>query len=293
MFDRKTLKTRAKLVLSRSYFMSILACIIVSFVGGGIAIGSNFGVNLNTLEESIHTDKFTSFHLMASALIIGLIVLFSIAFSTFLTAPLRVGLKGFMLRSADGDTRLENLLSPFKTAYKNVVWVAFVKNLYVTLWSLLGLIPIAAGVYFFDLHEKIIYLLKEQSPSFSSIMSLMALVYGTLILTIIFSIPAIIKKLQYSMVDYLLAENPHMKRHDAISKSKEMMVGNKWAYVKLIFSFVPWYIAANLMCCIGSLLLEPYIQQTYAQMYLEISGQGKDYSAFDGIGGKPFGGFGM
>lgn len=283
MFDRKTLKARAKLVLSRTYFMSVLACIIVSFVGGGIAIGPNFGVNLNTF-----AGRFLNFNLMASVLIIGFVVLLSVAFSTFLTAPLRVGLKGFMLRSADGDTRLENLLSPFKTAYKNVVWVEFVKKLYIALWSLLGLIPAAAGVYFFDLHEKIIYLLKEQSPSVSSVISLTAMVYGTLIVTFIFSIPALIKKLQYSMVDYILAENPHIKRRDAISKSKEMMVGNKWAYVKLIFSFVPWYIAANLMCCIGSLLLEPYIQQTYAQMYLEISGQGKDYSGFDG-----FGGFGM
>lgn len=285
MFDRKTLKTRARLVLTRSYFMSVLACIIVSFVSGGIAIGPNFGVNLNTFTG------FTSLHLMASVLIIGFVVLLSVAFSTFLAAPLRVGLKGFMLRSADGDTRLENLLSPFKTAYKNVVWVEFVKKLYIALWSILGLIPIAAGVYFFDLHEKIMYLLKEQSPSFSSVMSLAAMVYGTLTITFVFSIPALIKKLQYSMVDYILAESPHMKRRDAISKSKEMMVGNKWAYVKLIFSFVPWYIAANLMCCIGGLLLEPYIQQTHAQMYLEISGQGKDYSGFNSFDGNPFGGF--
>lgn len=293
MFDRKTLKTRAKFVLSRSYFMSILACIIVSFVGGGIAIGPNFSVNVNTGKEAIYTGEFTNFHLMASALIIGFVVLLSIAFSTFLTAPLRVGLKSFMLRSADGDTRLENLLSPFKTAYKNVVWVEFVKNLYITLWSLLGLIPIAAGVYFFDIHEKIIYLLKEPSPSFSSVMSLMAMVYGILIITFIFSIPALIKKLQYSMVGYLLAEDPHMKRRDVISKSKEMMVGNKWAYVKLVFSFVPWHIAANFMCCIGNVFLEPYIQQTYAQMYLEISGQGKDYSGFGYQNDNPFGGFRM
>ena len=93
------------------------------------------------------------------------------------------------------------------------------------------------------------------------------------------------------MVDYILAENPNTKWEDAIFRSKDMMVGYKWEYTRMAFTFLGWYVLASaLLCGLGLLLLIPYIEATYAQMYLEISGQGKDYSVFDFI--NPMGGFG-
>ena len=72
------------------------------------------------------------------------------------------------------------------------------------------------------------------------------------------------------------------------------MVGNKWAFVKLMLSFIPLYIVAGLVCCgIGTVFLAPYVEQTYAQMYLEITGKGKDFSGFDFQANGPFGGFRM
>ena len=68
-------------------------------------------------------------------------------------------------------------------------------------------------------------------------------------------------------------------------------------------SFMLNFVVASSFCCgFGLLILNPYIEATYAQMYLEISGQGKDYSmynfvnpfggGFDGGFGSGFGGFG-
>ena len=94
------------------------------------------------------------------------------------------------------------------------------------------------------------------------------------------------------MVQYILADNPEMNWKTAIAKSKEMMVGNKWAYIKLMFSFTGWYIISNMVCCIGNFILTPYIEATYAQMYIEISGQKSDYQENSYQQGDFFGGFG-
>jgi len=276
MFDRKVLKGRAKLVLSRSFFMSVVACAIVSVVTGGMM---NFGVQRL---QNANLVAMSDFRIIAIYAVAGLMVLAGIGISIFVAAPLKVGLCHFMLRSADFDTNLDNLMYPFRNNYKNIVWVTFVKNMYILLWSLLGLVPIGLGFWKFGLADKLAELLPMvQNESVSAAMSLSVISSGFLILTVIFMIPAYIKELQYSLVEYILAENPNMPRAKAIGKSKEMMVGNKWAYVKLSFSFLGWLFLANTACCIGNFLLMPYIEQTFAQMYLEISGQGKDYSGYD------------
>ncbi len=284
MFDRKTLKNRAKYVLSRSYFLSLLACFAVTFVSGGA------GISVQKM-QGLNFSQMSNIRIAAIFAVIGLASLAAIAFSIFITSPLIVGLKHFMLRSADGDTNLENLLYPFKNGYKNIVWVKFVKSLYVFLWSLPAYLPIVIGVWKFGLYDKISELiLAIQNDSISAAFSLMGITSGIALLTMLLSVPSLIKELQYSMVEYILAEDPSMPKSRAIGKSKELMVGNKWALIKLALSFTGWYFVANFTCCIGVFLLRPYIEATLAQMYLEISGQGKDYS-YDYNPAGPFGGF--
>ncbi len=285
MFDRKTLKTRAKFVLSRSYFVTLIACLAVSFVSGGIGISAQ-------RMQGLDLSQMSNIRIAAIFAVIGLLSLAAIAFSIFVTSPLMVGLKHFILRSADGDTNLENLLYPFKNGYKNVVWVKFVKSLYIFLWSLPACIPILLGVWKFGLYDKISELvLAIQNDSVAAAFSLMGITSSIALLTMLLSVPALIKELQYSMVEYLLAEDPTMPRSRAIGKSKELMVGNKWALIKLVLSFTGWYLVANFTCCIGVFLLRPYIEATLAQMYLEISGQGKDYQSYNYNQNNPFGGF--
>lgn len=288
MFDRKILKTRAKAVLSRSFPTSLLACFLVSLAGSGGA-----GISARQI-EGLDLANMSNLRIAAIFAVAGLLIIAGLAFLLLVTSPLAVGLKYFFLKAANGDVRLENFLYPFKNGYKNIIWVQFVKNLYIFLWSLVGLIPLIVGLWKFGLYDKIRELTANMNgdslvPAFTllTIMSLLSVV------TLIFSIPGLIKELQYSMVEYLLADNPHMPKSKAIGKSKEMMVGNKWALVKLAFSFAGWYIAANMFCCLGSIVLRPYIEATYAQLYLELSGQNKDYTDYGGSQpNSPFDGFG-
>ncbi len=290
MFDRKVLKTRAKYVLVRTFFVSIVACAIVNLVAGGLLIRTPDLQGVNFYEMS-------SVRLTATFFVAGLMALVAMGVSIFIAAPLKVGLKYFMLRCADMDGRVENLTYPFKNNYKNILWVTFVKNLYVTLWSLLGLIPVIVSYVYFDMGSRVyeLVVLAREGNGEAATVELSSMFTLLLIAICIFMIPAFIKSLQYSMVDYILAENPDTKRAEAIGRSKEMMVGNKWAFVKLELSFFGWAVLASFVCCgLGIFVLNPYMEATYAQMYLEISGQGKDYGTFDYQNNyqNPFGGFG-
>lgn len=273
MFNRKELKQRAKTVLSRSYMNVFLACLAVSLVSGG-----GTGFNLQRL-QNYDASSVSNVKMLLISGIIGLLLIIALLFFILLVSPLFVGLKKFMLNTSKGQSNLEDLLFPFKNNYKNITITMFLKNLYVTLWAIPAFIPLVLGLTVFNLPETILALIEKiKMDSVPAALSLIGISTLLMVSTIIFSIPSLIKELQYSMVHYILADNPDMRPKEAISRSKEMMVGNKWAFVKLMFSFVGWQILCNMACCIGSFLLAPYIEATYAQMYIEISGQKTDYA---------------
>lgn len=83
-------------------------------------------------------------------------------------------------------------------------------------------------------------------------------------------IPGIIKSYQYSMIGYMLAENPKLDRKRAFELTKKMMNGNKWRLFVLELSFIGWYILSVLTFGIGIIFLLPYVQATNAQFYLEL-----------------------
>ncbi len=65
-------------------------------------------------------------------------------------------------------------------------------------------------------------------------------------------IPGIIALFAYAMTFYILADNPSMGPRQAISKSKELMHGNKWKYFRLCLRFAGWGI---LLCGLPAILV--------------------------------------
>ena len=90
--------------------------------------------------------------------------------------------------------------------------------------------------------------------------------------SLLFIIPGIVAGFSYAMTDYILAENPELTADEAISQSKSLMMGNKWRFFCLQFSFIGWDILATLAFGIGHLWLTPYKQAAYAAFYREVSG---------------------
>lgn len=83
-------------------------------------------------------------------------------------------------------------------------------------------------------------------------------------------IPGIVKAYSFSMVPYLLAENPQLDAKRAIEISEDMTHGHKLNMLILDISFAGWYILGLFFFGIGRYLVYPYVDATKAQLYLTL-----------------------
>lgn len=92
--------------------------------------------------------------------------------------------------------------------------------------------------------------------------------------TCLLIIPGIVKSYSYKMVPYILKDNPELSATEVITKSREMMNGNKWRAFLLDLSFIGWILLGIITLGIVFLLwTAPYMASTDAALYLELSGQ--------------------
>lgn len=90
--------------------------------------------------------------------------------------------------------------------------------------------------------------------------------------TCLLVIPGIIKSYSYRMVPYIISDNPELSATEVITKSREMMNGNKWHAFLLDLSFIGWIILSVCTCgLVGIFWLNPYMENTNAALYLELS----------------------
>ena len=124
----------------------------------------------------------------------------------------------------------------------------------------------------------------------------------TILWSLLFIIPGIIKEFSYAMTPYIMAEHPELTTNEAITRSREIMDGNKWRLFCLGFSFIGWsllcalpvllaltpivhmahranslvlllwLIPAGIPSFIGYLFLRPYQEAAYAAFYRDVSG---------------------
>ena len=124
----------------------------------------------------------------------------------------------------------------------------------------------------------------------------------TVLWSLLFLIPGIIKEFSYAMTPYIMAEHPELTANEAITRSREIMDGNKWRLFCLGFSFIGWgllcslptlltlgaitgmayrthsltvflwLIPAGIPSFIGYLFLRPYQETAYAAFYRDVSG---------------------
>jgi uncharacterized membrane protein len=85
---------------------------------------------------------------------------------------------------------------------------------------------------------------------------------------LLFIIPGIVKSYSYSMVPYILADNPRIGASNAIRLSNNMTYGHKFDMFVLDLSFIGWYLLGTLAFGIGVLFVMPYANATQAELYL-------------------------
>ena len=83
-------------------------------------------------------------------------------------------------------------------------------------------------------------------------------------------IPGIVKSYAYSMVPYILTDNPNIGASRAIELSNQMTEGHKFDIFVLELSFIGWYLLGLILFIVGTFFVHPYVNATKAELYLAL-----------------------
>lgn len=86
-------------------------------------------------------------------------------------------------------------------------------------------------------------------------------------------IPGIIKTISYSLVPYILVDDPNMSSGDVLDLSAKMMDGHKMDYFKLELSFIGWHLLAVLTLGILEIWIAPYQATAMAKFLIEVKSE--------------------
>jgi uncharacterized membrane protein len=152
MWTRGQLKSNAKINMQRNYWGCVAVAFIMSVAEGiGAAGGFRSGARSSMTDDSYSSYESYSLSDMSGALalagtvllVIGLMLLvFGILLNVFVGNVLRVGANKFFVQNRTEAVRVGTIFDGFRSGqYKNIVLTMFLKDLYVTLWTFLLIIP--------------------------------------------------------------------------------------------------------------------------------------------------------
>ncbi len=86
--------------------------------------------------------------------------------------------------------------------------------------------------------------------------------------SLLFFVPGIIKAYEYSMVPYLIIDEPKLTVSECFKASKQMTTGYKGGLFVLDLSFIGWALLSSITCCIvGIFYVFPYYSLASAGAY--------------------------
>lgn len=252
-WTRKELKDKAKEALKRNYWKAVVVALLIAVLGGGggtpATAAGGTGNSNNRLEvEDLSTDLSSAVDSIDTAL----------------------------------NETLENVVRVNPAIIISLVIVAMVFVLFIIIvaavFDIFLINPLMVGAQRFMLKSvdgtgnlgELGYLFDH---SYSN--GVKAAFHRDLqifLWALLFIIPGIYKKYQYYMVDYILAETPQMPWQEVLSRSKEMMEGQKWNTFVLDLSFILWHMLSILTCGLLEIFyVSPYQYMTRASLYRRLS----------------------
>ena len=254
MWTRARIKQEAKNSLRRfGYWMPLLITFLTGLVSGGMVTGNSSTSSITTEYTSEYGGDLTP---------AGFAAFIDEFFGEF-----------FYEIGAAFENFFSNPLIAMTTIF--VIVLGFVIGLVVAFgWSAFVASPIIVGKnrYFME-HRAFDSKFERLFWSFKSgrYMNVVKIMFWRelkiFLWSLLFVIPGIIKSYEYSMVPYILAENPQISSERAFELSKKMTHGEKWKIFVLDLSFIGWRILGVLCCCVGEIFLQPYVEATYAELY--------------------------
>jgi uncharacterized membrane protein len=89
----------------------------------------------------------------------------------------------------------------------------------------------------------------------------------TVLWSILFVIPGIVKTYSYSMAYYIKADHPEYKWNECITASRQLMNGHKMDLFIQDLSFIGWMFVGSLCLGVGTLWVAPYMEAARSQFY--------------------------
>ena len=265
MWTRAELKSKAKLSFKRNYWKSVLISLILALLVGGGSSGSSISSavsnNLIGSSDSSVTDDYSNDD---SSLYDG---------------------NDFYDDTYDGN--VEDDIDDLNSMADNtagMMAIGIFLMVFIIVFVVLMAVVILLDVFIFNPLEvgcKKYYLRNLNEPAqvgnigyafdnnYKNITKTMFFRdLFTVLWTLLFIIPGIVKSYEYQMIPYLLADNPQMTKEQAFEESKRMMQGQKWKAFVLDLSFIGWNILSALtLGILGIFYVQPYMDATHAALY--------------------------
>lgn len=253
MWTRKELKARGKAAFKANYWRCVLAALIIVLISGGLSAASGFRTSQNA--QQVQQQAVVA-EINGQSYSIGS----QEDFDAFLQDP-----------------AASEALAVIMPVILGVIGAIAAVGI---LLSILVFNPLMVGcTRFFTRNSKAPAELGEMGFGFRggnygrSVLTMLITGVFLLLWTLLFIIPGIVKAYSYRMVPYILAEEPELSGRAAITRSREMMNGNKWRTFVLDLSFILWILlSAVTLGIVGIFYVNPYICATDAELYYALRG---------------------
>lgn len=268
MFDRKVIKEQAKTLIKRSYWMLVLVVFLTTLLGGTIGDAGVNSVNLDTVFDNSDIDPDIDLDDQSNA--------------------------GVWVPDTQPDNPWEEYATPETPFDLTELWREFAGSMGMALPVLIGafavviLLACATAIAFAIFVSNIVTVgangwmmryWRGETPAVGDLFAGFRMyrpVLGAMFLrelltflwSLLFVVPGIIKGLAYSMVPYIIYENPHLTASQALKISEKMTDGAKGDLFVLKLSFIGWNILSAITGgIVGYFYVYPYMGVTYAGVY--------------------------
>ncbi len=154
MLNRTELKAKAKAAFKANYWKCVLVGILLSlFTASGASVTSSTTTNAanqqqgtneaaNQIQQMAQQNP-EAFKAFVAVLFGGLAVIavIGVVIDIFLNNPLTMGCRSFFLKNTEEPAELDNVMKGFKPSYMRNVKTLFLKDLLISLWGLLFIVP--------------------------------------------------------------------------------------------------------------------------------------------------------
>ena len=144
MWTRRELKECAKQLLKINYWKAVLAGVILSLIGGSGVVSVVERSSSGRFDEVIGAVETEDFGLVLGIAlgIVAVALLVNFIMTILIWNPLEVGCKKLFIQCEYGTAETRCIWSVInRRDGKNVGWIMFLRTLFVSLWSLLFIIP--------------------------------------------------------------------------------------------------------------------------------------------------------